>query len=58
MKKRSNIDIIMVCKILIDGVMVVKLEKFVYLVTPHLHSKFEISTSFLSQNIAVEMLLL
>ena len=48
----------MVCKILIDGVMVVKLGKIVYVFTQHVHTTFEISTSFISQNIPVEMLFL
>ena len=39
------------CKILIDGVMVVKLGKIVYVFTQH-----EISTPFIYQNIHVEML--
>ena len=46
----------MVCKILIDGVMVVKLGTIVYVFTQHVHTIFEISTSFISQNIPVEML--
>ena len=54
MKKRPKM--IMVCKILIDGVMVVKLGKIVYAFTKHVHTAFEISTSFISQNIPVEML--
>ena len=58
MKKRPKIHIIMVCKILIDGVMVVKLGKIVYVFTQHVHTTFEISTSFISQNIPVEMLFL
>ena len=53
-----KIHIIMVCKILIDGVMVVKLGKIVYVFTQHVHTAFEISTSFISQNIPVEMLFL
>ena len=44
----------MVCKILIDGVMVMKLGKIVF--TQHVHTTFEISTSFISQNIPIEML--
>ena len=36
-KKRSKIYVILVCKILIDGVMVVKLGKIVYLFTQHVH---------------------
>ena len=48
----------MVCKILIDGVMAVKLGKIVYVFMQHVHTTFEISTSFISQNIPVEMLLL
>ena len=52
----TKIHIIMVCKILIDGVMVVKLGKIVYVFTQHVHTAFEISTSFISQNIPVEML--
>ena len=46
----------MVCKILIEGVMVVKLGKIVYVFTQHIHTTFEISTSFISQNIPFEML--
>ena len=46
----------MVCKILIDGVMIVKLGTIVYVFTQHVHTTFEISTSFISQNIPVEML--
>ena len=38
MKKRSKIYIILVCKIHIDGVMVVKLGKIVYLFTQHVHT--------------------
>ena len=38
MKKRSKIYIILVCKILIDGVMVVKLGKIVKLFTQHVHT--------------------
>ena len=38
--------------------MVVKLGKIVYVFTQHVHTTFEISTSFISQNIPVEMLLL
>ena len=38
MKKRSKIYIILVCKILIDGVMVVKLGKIVNLFTQHVHT--------------------
>ena len=56
MKIRSKIHIVMVCKILIDGVMVVKLGKIVF--TQHVHTTFEISTSFISQNIPIEMLFL
>ena len=55
MKKRPKIHI-MVCKILIDGVMVVKLGKIVYLFMQHIHTTFEISTSFISLNIPVQML--
>ena len=44
------------CKILIDGVMVVKLGKIVYVFTQHVHTAFEISTPFIYQNIHVEML--
>ena len=44
----------MVCEILIDGDMVVKLGKIVYLFTQH--TTLEISTSFIFQNIPVEML--
>ena len=57
MKKRSKIYIILVCKILIDGVMVVKIGKIVYVFTQHVHTTFIISTSFISQNIPAEMLL-
>ena len=57
MKKRPKIHI-MVCKILIDGVMVVKLGKIVYLFTQHIHTTFEIPTSFISLNIPVQMLFL
>ena len=46
----------MVCKILIDGVMNVKLGTIVYVFTQHVHTTFEISTSLISQNIPVEML--
>ena len=56
MKIRSKIHIVMVCKILIDGVMVVKLGKIVF--TQHVHTTFEISISFISQNIPIEMLFL
>ena len=35
--------------------MIVKLGKIVYLITQHVHSKFQIPTSFISQNIPVEM---
>ena len=56
MKKRPTIHIIMVCKIIIDGVMVVKLGKIVYVFTQHVHTIFKISTSFISQNIPFEML--
>ena len=38
MKKRSKIYIILVCKTHIDGVMVVKLGKIVYLFTQHVHT--------------------
>ena len=48
----------MVCKILTNGAMGLKLGKVVYRITQHLHTKFEISTSFLSQNIPVEMIFL
>ena len=48
----------MVYKILIDGVMVMKLGKIVYVFTQHVHTTFEISTSFISQNIPFEMLFL
>ena len=58
MKKRPKIHIIMVCKILIDGPMVVKFVKIVYVFTQHAHTTFEISTSFISQNIPVQMLFL
>ena len=51
MKIRSKIHIVMVCKILIDGVMVVKLGKIVF--TQHVHTTFEISTSFISQNTVI-----
>ena len=57
MKKRPKIHI-MVCKILIDGVMVVKFGKIVYLFTQHIPTTFEISTSFISLNIPVQMLFL
>ena len=57
MKKRPKIHI-MVCKILIDGVMVIKLGKIVYLFTQHIHTTFEIPTSFISLNIPVQMLFL
>ena len=50
MKKGPKIHIV-VCKILIDGVMVVKLGKIVYIFTQHIHTTFEISTSFISLNI-------
>ena len=56
MKNRPKIQIIMVCDILIDGVIVVKLGKIVYVFTQHVHTAFEISTSFISQNVPVEML--
>ena len=56
MKKLPKIHIIMVCKILIEGVMVVKLGKIVYVFTQHVRTTFKISTSFISQNIPVEML--
>ena len=36
--------------------MVVKLGKIVYVFTQHVHTAFEISTPFISQNIHVEML--
>ena len=36
--------------------MVVKLGKVVYLITKHVHTTFEISSSFISQNIPIEML--
>ena len=58
MKKRAKIHIIMVCKILIDSVMIVKLGTIVYAFTQHVNTTFEISTSFISQNIPVEMLFL
>ena len=45
------------CKILIDGVTVVKLGKIVYVCTQHVHTAFETFTPFISQNIPVEMLL-
>ena len=59
MKKQPKIHIIMVCKILIEGVMVVKLGKILYVFThEHVHTTFEISTSFISQNIPFEILFL
>ena len=38
--------------------MVVKLGKIVYVFTQHVHTTFEISSSFISQNITFEMLFL
>ena len=47
------LHVILVCKILTDGVTGVKLRKVVYVITPHLHTKFQISTLLLCQNIPV-----
>ena len=35
-----------------------KLAKILYLITQHVHTTFKISTSFISQNIPIEMLFL
>ena len=48
MKKQPKIHIIMVCKILIDGLMGVKFGNIVYVFMQHAHTTFEISTSFIS----------
>ena len=57
-KKRLKIYFILVCKILTDGAMGLKLAKILYLITQHVHTTFKISTSFISQNIPIEMLFL
>ena len=58
MKKRSKIYIILVCKILIDGAMVVTLGKIAYLFTQYVHITlaWKSPTTFISQNIPAEML--
>ena len=40
------LHVILVCKILTDGVTGVKVRKVVYVITPHLHTKFQISIYF------------
>ena len=40
---------------LTDGAMGLKLGKVVHIITPHLHTNFESSNSYSSQNIPVEM---
>ena len=47
--------VILACKILTDGVTGVKLHKVVYVITPHLHTKFQISTLLLCQHIPVDV---
>ena len=54
-EKQEKMYIILACKILTDGAMDMKLGKVVYLITPHLHTKFKISASFIFQNIPVEI---
>ena len=49
------LHVILVCKILTDGVTGVKFRKVVYVITPHLHTKFQISTLLLCQNIPVDV---
>ena len=58
MLKQSKFDVILVCKILTDGAVGLKLGKIVELATLHLHTKFKISSSFISENIPVEILFL
>ena len=58
MQKQSKFDFILVCKILTDGAVGLKLGRNVELATLHLHPKFEISRSFISENIPVEILFL
>ena len=45
--KQPKIEIFLVCKILTNGAMGMKLGKVVYLIAQHLHTTFEISTSFI-----------
>ena len=57
-KNCKKFHIILVCKILTDGSMSLKLGKVVHLSTAHLHAKCEIYSSFISENIPIEMLFL
>ena len=50
--------VVLVCKILTDGVMGVKLHKVVYVITPHHIPNFKISTLLLCQHIHVDVIFL